>query len=148
MDFMSKHALHANCAEAVRYAGEFHPRPTCEGGWAAFDEHARGDGEVGWEVVLDNNSGTYAPDAAFLPCLKELVEYNFPGMRVVVMDQADPELAKSTEACRQYAVRGREEGQKELQPHTHQEGEKTLNERAAVGLETHISSEGGKVVEG
>ncbi|KAL0947814.1 hypothetical protein HGRIS_013885 [Hohenbuehelia grisea] len=74
VDFASKHALHANCAQSVRYSGEFHPRPV--GGWAAFNDSTP-DEAVDWEIVIDNNSGTYAPDPMILPDLKALLEYNF-----------------------------------------------------------------------
>ena len=130
VDFASKHALHANCAEAVRYSGEFHPRPA--GGWAAFDEHAQSDADVQWEFVYDNNSGTYAPDAALLPRLRDLLMCNFPGFEVVVLDRLDPALEESREACREYALRCRAEGRKELQPNRHAEGEETLRHRAAT----------------
>ncbi|KAI0062169.1 C2-domain-containing protein [Artomyces pyxidatus] len=123
VDFASKHALHANCAEAVRYSGEFHPRP--EGGWAAFSEDTADDA-VKWELVIDNNSGTYSPDKGMLPALKELLEYNFPGFNVFALDHEDPELKESREACRNYALKYRGVQKEELQPHT-EEGEETLS---------------------
>lgn len=86
-DFASKHALHANCSESVHYAGQFHPRPKL--GW----DHR--DGE--WELVFDNWSGTYAPSIDLLPNLKALLEFNFPGLNVVVHDFKDPLLRESME---------------------------------------------------
>jgi len=129
VDFASKHALHANCAEHVRYSGEFHPRP--EGGWAAFDETTQSDKDTKWEFVIDNNSGTYAPDKKLLPNLKELLEYNFPGFNVIALDREDPVLEQSREACREFALKFRSESKKELQPHP-QEGEVTLSHQASV----------------
>jgi hypothetical protein len=92
VDFASKHALHSNCAETVRYSGEFHPRP--KGGWDAFSDTVPDD-EVQWELVLDNNSGTYSPDKAMLPALQRLFEYNFGGFAIVALDHEDEELVKS-----------------------------------------------------
>ncbi len=124
VDFASKHALHANCAESVRYSGEFHPRPGVPGGWEGFSDDIPDD-KVEWEIVVDNNSGTYAPDAMLLPDLKGLLEYNFPGLKFIALDRNDPELERSREACRAYALKHRGVQQTELQPHT-TEGEETL----------------------
>lgn len=118
VDFASKHALHANCAEAVRYSGEFHPRPAC--GWENFNDDTSDD-ETAWELVIDNNSGTYAPDKMLLPNLKELLEYNFPGFKIHAWDREDPKLVQSREACRAYALAKRGVHQEELQPHAHGE---------------------------
>jgi len=122
VDFASKHALHANCSESVRYSGEFHPRP--EGGWAKFSDDCP-DELVNWELVIDNNSGTYSPDKDVLPILKELLEYNFPGFGIVALDHEDPMLKESREACRDYALKFRGVKQEELQPHA-QPGDETL----------------------
>lgn len=122
VDFASKHALHANCNEYVRYSGEFHPRPM--GGWDSFSDSIPDD-QVKWEFVIDNNSGTYAPDKKLLPVLKALLEHNFPGIAVVALDQEDEELVKSREACRAYALKYRGVKQEDLQPHA-AEGEVTL----------------------
>lgn len=122
VDFVSKHALHSNCAEYVRYSGEFHPRPV--GGWENFSDE-KSDDEVEWELVIDNNSGTYSPDKTLLPQLKALLEYNFPGFGIIALDHDDPELKKSTDAIRAYALRK----ESECHPHiTH--GKVTLNHHA------------------
>ena len=131
VDFASKHALHANCAEAVRYSGEFHPRP--ENGWENFSDDIP-DAEVKWEIVLDNNSGTYAPDPMMLAELKELFEYNFPEFKIHTFDFNDPRLAQSRDACRAYALSKRGVAQDELQPHSHVPGEETLSHRASVQM--------------
>jgi hypothetical protein len=114
IDFASKHALQSNCAQHVWYAGEFHPRPV--GGWENFSDEV-GDEVVEWELVVDNNSGTYAPDERMLPTVRECLEYNLGlgrhsttssnirgGFRVVAYDREDERLVQSREACRRYAV--------------------------------------------
>ncbi|KAI0628872.1 hypothetical protein C8Q77DRAFT_1076566 [Trametes polyzona] len=128
VDFASKHALHANCAPAVRYSGEFHPRPA--GGWDRFSDDTP-DAAVAWELVIDNNSGTYSPDPMMLPDLKELLQYNFPGFTVHALDRNDPRLIQSREACRAYALEKRGVKQEELQPHA-RVGEETLSHTAQV----------------
>jgi hypothetical protein len=136
VDFVSKHALHSNCAEAVRYSGEFHPRP--EGGWQNFNDDTP-DEQVQWELVIDNNSGTYSPSPLLLPHLKELLEYNFPGFKIFAYDYNDPKLAESREACRAYALSKRGIRQEELQPHTH--GEEPLAHNASAQAATSGHSE-------
>ena len=126
-DFASKHALHSNCAESVRYSGEFHPRPV--GGWENFTDE-KTDESVGWEIVFDNNSGTYAPDAALLPKVKEVMELNFPGLNVVVHSHEDAALRESVAACRAYALKKRGVTEHELEPHV-EEGEETLCHRVS-----------------
>jgi len=112
VDFASKHALHSNCAESVRYAGEFHPRPA--GGWENFSDEIK-DEDVRWELVIDNNSGTYAPDAKILPDLKALLEYNFPEFSILALSRDDAEVKKSREFCREYCLKFR--GVHDLEPH-------------------------------
>jgi len=106
-DFASKHALHSCCAETVRYSGEFHPRPVYpdSSGWSSFTDDTP-DHAVSWQLVIDNNSGTYSPASTLLSALQGLLMYNFPGLDVKVMDfQAnEAELKQSTTACREYAI--------------------------------------------
>lgn len=130
VDFASKHALHSNCAKTVRYSGEFHPRPV--GGWTRFSD-AMADEDAEWEIVVDNNSGTYSPDPALLPKVKEIIEVNFSGFGVVALRHDDAGLKASVDACRAYAVSQRGVTAHELQPHV-TEGEETLMRRAAAIL--------------
>lgn len=133
VDFASKHALHANCAEAVFYSGEFHPRPL--GGWQGFSDDIP-DALVQWELVVDNNSGTYAPKKEDLVRAQMAFEYNLPGLTVRALDREDPELKESVKACREYALRWRGTQKQELQPHRQTEDEKTMLEMAAAKAES------------
>ncbi|KAI0927795.1 hypothetical protein AcW1_005222 [Taiwanofungus camphoratus] len=115
VNMASKHALHSNCAETVRYSGEFHPRPEC--GWENFNDEIP-DESIQWELVIDNDSGTYTPDPSMLPALKGLLEYNFPGFLVVALHHTDLALKQSRDACRAYALSQRGINEDELQPHS------------------------------
>lgn len=100
-DYASKHALHANCSESVRYAGQFHPRPKY--GWDRCDEE--------WELVFDNWSGTYAPSPLLLNNLKELLEFNFPGLNIVTYDFRDPLIKESMEQLKIAAEKNKKPSQ-------------------------------------
>jgi len=130
VNMVSKHWLHSDCATVVRFAGEFHPRP--EGGWDKFSDDVR-DEDVRWELVIDNNSGTYAPKKELLPALKRLLEMNIPGFTILALDRDDPEVARSSEACRAYATSLRGVSTEDLQPSV-PPGNKTLFEYASEHL--------------
>ncbi|KAF9412021.1 hypothetical protein BGZ94_001172 [Podila epigama] len=76
-DFMSKHAMHANRATEVMFSGEF---------------RLYKDAQDQWHLLIDNNSGTYAPKKEQLPKVKKLFELNFPDLIVTAMDREDPIL--------------------------------------------------------
>ncbi|KAJ3760629.1 hypothetical protein EV360DRAFT_39334 [Lentinula raphanica] len=141
VDFASKHALHADCAEQVRYSGEFHLRPRAkDGSWCGWQDFSDSmpDTSVDWEVLIDNNSGTYSPDKAMLPTLKGLIDCNFPGLDVLALDREDEELKKSLDACRDYALKYRGVKAEHLQPHQ-QEGLKSLlKPLGVVGKVAHL----------
>lgn len=84
LDFTSKHAMHANCQEEVYYAGEFHVR-----------KNGIGTEKVTYTLVLDNNSGTYAPPVQYAPILLELFRANFPGLDVIFVSYEDKELQET-----------------------------------------------------
>jgi len=75
-DLSSKHAVHANVATSVNCAGEFHFQP---------------DGDS-YKLILDNNSGTYAPTMEHLDCLKNTLQRNFPGLIVDICDYKSQKL--------------------------------------------------------
>ncbi|KAE9024405.1 hypothetical protein PR002_g11455 [Phytophthora rubi] len=76
-DILSKHMLHSGAQFNVKYAGEFHIEKGLSGKYT---------------LVIDNNSGTYAPPKEELPQLKALFETNFPGISVETHDRSSPEL--------------------------------------------------------
>ncbi|KAI1300986.1 hypothetical protein EDD11_005907 [Mortierella claussenii] len=80
-DFMSKHAMHANRALEVMFSGEFR---------LYRDEAHHND----WTLLIDNNSGTYAPKKEELHKLQKIFELNFPDLVVRAMDRDDPFLKK------------------------------------------------------
>ncbi|EXJ79120.1 hypothetical protein A1O3_08621 [Capronia epimyces CBS 606.96] len=48
-----------------------------------------------YELIIDNDSGTYRPNAKTLPLLRQFLSQNFPGLKVVTLDcQADEEKMK------------------------------------------------------
>ncbi|KAH7459550.1 uncharacterized protein KRP23_15110 [Phytophthora ramorum] len=79
-DMLSKHMLHSGAAFSVLYAGEFRVDNYL------FDEP---------KLVIDNDSGTYAPPKADLPQLKALIENNFPGILVDALDREDEDQQKT-----------------------------------------------------
>lgn len=78
-DIMSKHAMHSSAASEVVYAGEL---------------HFRGDlsNATRVELIIDNNSGTYAPSKEDLSKAAQVFRSNFPGLRVRALDFTDPLL--------------------------------------------------------
>jgi hypothetical protein len=68
-DFLSKHSVLANAARDVVFSGEFFILPSV----TFSDCHA---------LIIDNNSGTYAPDEAALSSLEALLKQNFPDLEV------------------------------------------------------------------
>lgn len=85
-DMMSKHAMHSSASTEVVYAGELH-----------FRHVEDGSNERDFRLVIDNNSGTYAPGKEDLPKVKEVFERNFPGLHVIALDFKDPLLKQYTE---------------------------------------------------
>jgi hypothetical protein len=110
IDMLSKHTMHSDVAAYIAFSGEFfirrlkHPNrpPPEEGG--SNQSHPPDDIDGGppedepkkdpsyYEIIIDNDSGTYRPNAKLLPLLKEFFESNFPGLHVVTLDcQGDAE---------------------------------------------------------
>jgi hypothetical protein len=53
----------------------------------------------GHKLIIDNNSGTYAPDKAKLPLMQQLFSANFSDITVEVLDMKDPRLLEYQKAC-------------------------------------------------
>jgi len=50
-----------------------------------------------YELIIDNDSGTYRPSADLLPTLRKFLESNFPGLHIVTKACDDDELTKIKE---------------------------------------------------
>jgi len=79
-DVVSKHAVHANAAVQVRFAGTF---------------RFVSDGEP--ICVIDNDSGTYRPDGGDFDLLRRVFDANFPGLRLCCLNVTEdqPEEMKT-----------------------------------------------------
>ena len=87
-DMVSKHAVHANAADAVRYAGEFHVQWRPKDGRGDERRPCRSMGDYEWRLLLDNNSGTYAPQMGMpMDMLKMVLKHNFPDLDVETVEQ-------------------------------------------------------------
>lgn len=111
IDMLSKHTMHSDVAAYVAFSGEFfirrlkhprnpppdeggnnvsHPPDDIDGGPPAEEPHIKDPSY--YELIIDNDSGTYRPNAKLLPQLKEFFESNFPGLHVRTLDcQGDAE---------------------------------------------------------
>jgi len=87
-DFSSKHAMHSKCSKSLFFAGEFHIRPLVEGE------------DIGYKLVIDNNSGTYAPNPDCFPFVEELFRRNFPGLEIECLEFNNPKLIQYREGIK------------------------------------------------
>ncbi|KAI0970224.1 hypothetical protein F4678DRAFT_133247 [Xylaria arbuscula] len=115
IDLLSKHTMHSDAQIYVACAGEFfvrrikkhkktnsadddQPTPSpsgeAEGGSRTEPWNAR---PQDYELIIDNDSGTYRPDKAVLPDLRDFLERNFPGLKVTVLGCDDEEDQKLKE---------------------------------------------------
>jgi hypothetical protein len=115
IDLLSKHTMHSNVATYIACSGEFfirrlhHPHAHHHSSSASpspQDEAAHPPLDLPggppdapppldpshYELIIDNDSGTYRPDKSVLPDLKGFLEAQFPGLRIRVMDCGEEEL--------------------------------------------------------
>ncbi|KAI0890770.1 uncharacterized protein GGS22DRAFT_151775 [Annulohypoxylon maeteangense] len=98
LDLLSKHTLHSDAAAYIACSGEFflrrvkRPESTQDG---EVEEHSPKKLPVGkpedYQLIIDNDSGTYRPDKSVLPDLHSLLERNLPGLNILTLACDDPE---------------------------------------------------------
>ncbi|TQV91458.1 C2 domain-containing protein [Cordyceps javanica] len=124
IDLLSKHTMHSDVETYIAYSGEFFirrlERPTAsdDADPQALRTHPEEDlpggppGEAPprdpsyYQLVIDNDSGTYRPDKSALPDLKAFFERNLPGLGVVAMHWEDDTLQDMKDA--QHAAKKKE----------------------------------------
>lgn len=110
IDMLSKHTMHSDVNLYIACSGEFfirrlkdknggpedpgqqtHPTDDIEGG----PPHSPPPKDpANYELVIDNDSGTYRPDGKLLPKLQTYLEANFPGLKVVTKPCTDDKLQR------------------------------------------------------
>ncbi|KEY68097.1 hypothetical protein S7711_05507 [Stachybotrys chartarum IBT 7711] len=115
IDLLSKHTMHSDVEKYIACAGEFfirrlekpdasddpgphertHPNDELPGGPPLDDPPL--DPSY-YQLVIDNDSGTYRPDKCVLPTLKSFLERNFPGLGIAAMHWEEEDLQKMKEA--------------------------------------------------
>ena len=100
IDLLSKHTMHSDVSIYIAFSGEFfirrlkslrkdpseqetHPPAEIDGG-PPGDEPPKDPAY--YNLVIDNDSGTYRPNKDLLPKLREFMERNFPGLKVTTLD--------------------------------------------------------------
>ncbi|KAI0530380.1 hypothetical protein GGR58DRAFT_508499 [Xylaria digitata] len=114
IDLLSKHTMHSDAQIYIACSGEFFirkvKRPKTSGSTVSQSTHpANHESEGGphketpaakpqdYELIIDNDSGTYRPEKSVLPDLREFLRRNFPGLGIVVLGCDDPEDQKLKE---------------------------------------------------
>lgn len=100
IDLLSKHTMHSDVSIYIAFSGEFfirrlknphqdpeeqetHPPIEIDGG------PPRGEAlkdPAYYQLIIDNDSGTYRPNAELLPRLKEFMHRNLPGLKILTLD--------------------------------------------------------------
>lgn len=117
IDLLSKHTMHSDVATYIACSGEFfvrrlkkptasddvepdqptHPNEDLPGGPPHDSPPAKPEY---YQLVIDNDSGTYRPEKSVLPELQKFLEKNFPGLGVVTLGCDDDEDQKLKEEQR------------------------------------------------
>jgi hypothetical protein len=107
IDMLSKHTMHSDVSIYIAFSGEFFVRkikhhrltssdpstsslPTQENSGEHEENSTSSKDPSKYELFIDNDSGTYRPNAKYLPALKEFMSANLPGLKINTLDcQAD-----------------------------------------------------------
>jgi len=89
IQMLSKHTMHSCISVYVAFAGEFFVRPRKN------LHHKPTEGHIDdYELVIDNDSGTYRPPKENVAILQEFMEKRVPGLKVRAADAFDDEHIK------------------------------------------------------
>ena len=145
IDLLSKHTMHSDVAVYIACSGEFfirrlkhpnkhtddpkqktHPDTDLPGG---PPDAPPPEDPKNYELVIDNDSGTYRPDASVLHLLKSFLKKNFPGIHIKTKACDDDEL---TEMKKQQTERKKKEG-KQLQMVQDRDGDMSSSDEERLG---------------
>lgn len=102
IDLLSKHTMHSDVNIYIAFSGEFFIRrlKSPDKGSSPEDQPTHPPSDIGdgppqdgppkdpayYSLIIDNDSGTYRPNAKLLPQLKEFLQKNLPGIKIVTLD--------------------------------------------------------------
>lgn len=96
--------MHSDVAQYIAYSGEFFirklPGSISNSDAGGTKKSQTSSDPRSYELVIDNNSGTYRPDKDLLPQLKDFLEYNFAGLSIKTLAEGDEELDELKEKQR------------------------------------------------
>lgn len=117
IDLLSKHTMHSDVNIYIACSGEFFIRrlKNPEESVDAKDQETHPSAELpggppkspppknpkNYELVIDNDSGTYRPKGDLLPLLRDFLKANFPGLHVVTKECTDDRLSKMKDQQRE-----------------------------------------------
>ncbi|KAI5286789.1 hypothetical protein KEM54_006507 [Ascosphaera aggregata] len=107
IDMLSKHSMHSDVAIYIAFSGEFfvrrrkgHHRSASRR--STLERVSTDENDPShYELIIDNESGTYRPDNALLPVLQEYLAKNLPGIKVRAMSVQSDELQAMKEEQRE-----------------------------------------------
>jgi Arf-GAP/SH3 domain/ANK repeat/PH domain-containing protein len=101
VDLLSKHTMHSDVNVYIAYSGEFFIRrfaPSSSSPSSPSSPHSPAPdtdpSPADFELVIDNDSGTYRPSAFLLPQLAAFLAANLPGLHITARDCADEGLQR------------------------------------------------------
>ena len=116
IDLLSKHSMHSDVSIYIAWSGEFfvrrlkHPhRSPSDPSQESHPPSELPDGPPNqdpprdptrYELIIDNDSGTYRPNGDYLHLLRQVFETNFPGLAVRALACDDEHLKKMKEEQR------------------------------------------------
>ena len=126
IELLSKHSMHADAAKEIAYSGEFfvrlmegHEDNSMERDNSDLGDKPRDENPKHYELIIDNDSGTYRPRKELLPILEEFLarDDNFGGLgRVLTADCFDETLKKWKEERKETKRMAKGKGKKERPP--------------------------------
>ncbi|ODN89729.1 C2 domain-containing protein [Cryptococcus wingfieldii CBS 7118] len=108
IDLLSKHTMHADVDIYIAWSGEFFVRRVSDPSKPAFspEQHTHPTEDLpngppnadppadpaNYELIIDNDSGTYRPNKDLIPVFEKFLKRVLPGIKVVVMACDDDKL--------------------------------------------------------
>lgn len=157
---LSKHTMHSDVSIYIAFSGEFfirrlttpwkdpeeqesHPPAEINGG--LLEDKPPNDPAY-YQLVIDNDSGTYRPNAKLLPQLKDFLHRNLPGLKITTLDCMG-DKGKMDKMKRQQRERRKAEGKTRAYVQPDDAGSISSSDEEELDAATGQSQEKGKLAQ-